>query len=487
MSSCAAAARRIVASTIILACAASVAFVVARSVPVVAFPYDLINDYDSNHLEIARRILDGELDRLYIAPDQRGFVASSYPPLHFFLLAGMIRAFGFSVILPRELALAAFLGIIAGAGIGGARSKSPAAGAAVATVTLWFLLALGGFPVFGTVDYPMILLSTTAFFHIALRARDACGAVVAGLLVALACLMKQTAVLTGIACAAFLLIERRAALLPFLASWILSAGIPLVTLNAMNHGYLYLHTVRVLGKIIILDYGKIRGELSGFLLSAGACVIIGMLGAFRNPLRRPVDLLAALHVTSWCGGIAPSLFKDGTSFAYLGPIAPAAAVLFVSAIEGCVVRRERALATCMTLLAMTPLVMRATARPVALTPGYEEDGRRLTEIVRSGDGPILTDRHHGWLLANGRRPEYDLKLIWWLERRAGITAATSLVRDLRARRYAMVLSSDAYLLPEESDALAAGYDRDTAIAIASRPGDPYPYRFLVWRRKSTTP
>lgn len=458
----------------------AVIYLLKITLPIAWFPFDLINDYDSNHLEMARRVLDGDFNHLYTNPSMRGFISTSYTPLHFFVLAPLLAVFGPHVILVRLLSLATFLGTLGVVWLEIRRTQNAIYADTAALVTLALLTAFMGFPYFGTVDHPMIFLSTCAFFA-ALRApATRFGAVPAAVFIVLAFLMKQTAAFTGISIAVFLLMTNRRSLFYFLVVWILGVGVPLVILNSLTDGWLMFHTSHILSKVIVLDWWKLWYETMLFAKAAGIPWLLAIGAFFLIQARRPNELMAGLLILLWTFGLFPALAKDGATFAYLAPISPAIAILLVSAAERMAATKGIVIASFFLVLAVVPPLWRSYEKSVLLPDHYLIDGQRMTALVHETKGRILTDRHHGFLLADGRRPEYDLKLIWWLERRLGLTAAVGLNRDIGSGRYQLILSDEGYLLPATKNALSQRYRRREEPIAASLPGDPFPYRFYAW-------
>lgn len=457
---------------------ASIIYALSVALPVVLLPYDLINDYDGNHLVGAMHILNGDFGALYRPPDDRGFLVTSYPPLHIFVLAGMIRIFGLSVTYPRVLALISFLATVFITYRMTAASRGRSAALGAATLAFWISISLGGFHL-GSVDHPMIVLATlTLYLTHAAQTRN--GAVVAGLAAAGACLMKHTAIFTVLACALFFLIQQRKLVFPFLLAWSLAAGVPTAVFNHASDGFLLFHLIVILGSLPILDYWKFWYEIKALFASAGFAMLVGVY--FGVPPRTRLDLLCLLTVLLWVGGVAPMLFKDGTSIGYLMPVASPAAVLFVSALIKLRLRKKFFVMT-ICLLSLVPLMTSALNRSEGLVGPYAEDGQKLAVAIERCPGRVLLDRHKGFLLAAGQVPEYDFKLIWWLEQRAGMTVSEGLIRDLNNGRYECVIASNGYITANVRKALDARYVQDSAFAIRSSPGAPYPYEFLLWRRR----
>ena len=199
----------------------------------ISYPFEL-EWMEGSMVDHVQRILDGK--SLYVAPSI-SFVPFAYPPLYFYISAGLAKLTGIGFLPLRLISLFSSLGALALIALLVKKETHAwrygllAAGVFAATYR-----ACGAWLDIGRVDSLLVLLLLGAVYLLRFHSTRS-GAAISGLLLALAALTKQTALLTAGPLFLYLLLVRRDlllwALLPFLAV----AGGSAVALNAASDGW----------------------------------------------------------------------------------------------------------------------------------------------------------------------------------------------------------------------------------------------------------
>jgi hypothetical protein len=216
-----------------VAAAAAVAAFAVLALRRATYPYQ-IEWLEGGAVEHVRRILQGRA--LYPAPSV-DFVTYPYPPLYFVLSAGVALVTGVGYLPLRIVSIA---GSLASMGLlyaivrneGGARW----CGLVAAGLFAAGFRVTGGFYDVARVDALLVAL-LLGFLLAAARARTLPGFAGAGLLLALAALTKQSALVAGVPVAAVLLLRDRRQGLAFLAGALVPAGAVSLGLQAASSGW----------------------------------------------------------------------------------------------------------------------------------------------------------------------------------------------------------------------------------------------------------
>lgn len=215
------------------AAAVAIAVFVVLAVRRALSPYQL-EWLEGGAVEHVRRILQGR--QLYPAPGI-DFVAYPYPPLYFLLssLVAMVTGVGYLplrlVSVAASLASMGLLGAIVRREGGARWCGLVAAGLFAAGFRF-----TGGFYDLARVDALLVAL-LLGCLSAATRARTVRGYALAGLLLALACLTKQSAAIVGLPMAAVLLRRDHRQGLAFLAGAVIPAGAGGLVLQATSGGW----------------------------------------------------------------------------------------------------------------------------------------------------------------------------------------------------------------------------------------------------------
>jgi hypothetical protein len=213
--------------------AAAVAVFAFLAVRRAVYPYQ-IEWLEGGAVEHVRRILQGR--SMYPAPGI-DFVPYPYPPLYFLLSSGVALVTGVGYLPLRIVSIAASL---ASMGLlyaivrreGGARW----CGLVAAGLFAAGFRVTGGFYDVARVDALLVAL-LLASLYAAGRARRPGGFAVAGLLLALAALTKQSALIAGLPVAAVLLLRDRRHSLAFVAGTLVPVGVVSLVLQAASSGW----------------------------------------------------------------------------------------------------------------------------------------------------------------------------------------------------------------------------------------------------------
>jgi hypothetical protein len=211
----------------------AIAVFVLLGVRRVLYPYQL-EWLEGGAVSQVRRILQGR--QMYPAPGV-DFVAYPYPPLYFLVSSAVALVTGVGYLPLRIVSMA---GSLASMGLlyaivrreGGARWHGLVAAGLFAA---GFRFA-GGFFDVARVDALLVALLLGCLYA-AVRARTTRGFAVAGLLLALAALTKQSALIVGIPMAAVLLVRDRGHGFAFAAAALLPAGALSLLLQATSSGW----------------------------------------------------------------------------------------------------------------------------------------------------------------------------------------------------------------------------------------------------------
>ena len=216
-----------------VAAAAAVAAFAVLAVRRATYPFQ-IEWLEGGAVEHVRRTLQGRA--LYPAPSV-DFVAYPYPPLYFLLSAGVALFTGVGYLPLRIVSIA---GSLASMGLLYAIVRREAGARWCGLVAAGLFAAgfrvTGGFYDVARVDALLVALLLGSLFAAA-RARSHRGFAAAGLLLALAALTKQSALLAGVPVAAVLLLRDRRQGLAFLAGALIPAGAVSLVLQAASSGW----------------------------------------------------------------------------------------------------------------------------------------------------------------------------------------------------------------------------------------------------------
>jgi len=245
------------------------------------FPIEYLEDAIFFH---ALRISEGL--PLYVAPDA-GFVPIIYTPGYFYLLAGLFKIFGPSIILPRFVNLFCTLGIIVLLSkVTFRRLKFPLAIVPLCVFLSFLYAHFAGYQDLGRVDPFMVLMVLLGLCIIG-DAESGLGRIITGVtLLTLACYIKQPAVAYLPFVYIFLFIRnRKAAPIACAASISILAAIFLLTNAATgNHFAFYTlrlpmaHPIRWENILVILRGGLLHYEFRGILY---LLVTLGIFISFR--------------------------------------------------------------------------------------------------------------------------------------------------------------------------------------------------------------
>ena len=373
-----------------LAAAGAIAAYLAVAFRRAGYPFQL-EWLEGGAVEHVRRILQGR--PIYTAPSV-DFVPYPYPPLYFWLSAGVARLTGAGFLPLRLVSGAASLAsmgllfrIVTRAGSGWLGGLV-AAGLFAAAFRM-----TGGFYDLARVDSLFVTL-LLACLLVAAGARRPAGFAAAGVLLCLAALTKQSALVAGMPMAAWMLVRRPGGLRGAVAS-LAGALVPLalasILLQAGSAGW---YGVTVAG--VLAGHGVDPTWWAGFwthdlaphLLPAAALAVLAIL--WRPPGRW------GLHLSGAGGMVAASYVSrlhSASSENVLIPVAAAAAILAGLALS----RLGSRPAPVQALVAATVLaqLILLAYRPSAQLPREAQTAQaeRLTALVRRIPGEVLVAAH----------------------------------------------------------------------------------------------
>jgi hypothetical protein len=229
---------RALATVLGMIAAVAVAVFAVLAVRRALYPYQ-IEWLEGGAVEHVRRILQGR--QMYPAPSI-DFAGYPYPPLYFLLSSAVALVTGVGYLPLRLVSMAASLGSM---GLLYAIARREGGGRWCALVAAGLFAAgfrvTGGFYDVARVDALFVALLLGCLYAAA-RARRLWGFTVAGLLLALAALTKQPALIVGVPVAGVLLLRDRRRGLAFVAGALIPLAAVSLVLQAASSGW-YGHTV----------------------------------------------------------------------------------------------------------------------------------------------------------------------------------------------------------------------------------------------------
>jgi hypothetical protein len=425
--------------------AVATAFFVGHEARAIAFPYPL--DYGEGPLlEQARRLTAGE--NIYSPTlEHYPFTIANYPPLFPLLLGVAGHLGGWTLASARLLtfaaaaACAALVTAIARAA-GASRGAALVGGAlflANPYVVFWSTLV--------RIDLVALAFSLGALLVVVRGPRDTRRLLVAGALVLLAALTRQSHLLAAPAAIAVgLVFERRARAAAFVAGFASAVALVTVALAAATHGGFLLHTVtanRNAYSVSLLqyfagDFAQTSGLLAALAAASAVLATRGLAAPVRATLAAyfPLTLLSALTIG-----------KVGSHVNYFLELVAASSVLCGVAL--CRAHEQstpawRSFGVWTTATACLGIgVGHSLLRPENMEAKLRRraDFDALAQVLRREPGRVLADETMGMLVLTGHRIELQPFEFTQLARQ-GLWDDSPVVRDLQDGSFGLVLVND---------------------------------------------
>lgn len=426
-------------------------FFLYHATATILFPYDL--DWGEGYvLNDALRLSRGEA--IYVDIQQYPMVRSPYPPIFPALNALLLAFTGPSFVAGRFLSVAATLasaalGVVLARISGASRQAAVLAGLAMLACPYTYQWAP-----YSRVDMLAIALSVLALVLASGQAGSARLAL-AGLAACAALFTKQTSIAAPLAIAVAILVRQPRLLVPYLAGLLIPASTFGIALITDSDGQFIRHVVTGNAgnpaNLTRLARFQLEFTLLHPLLVLGALAL-----ALRETRARRAGALALGALFAWLGSF--SVANETSSVNYFLEFvafgAPAAAVALTRLMQ-----RETNVAVLGGSLALLQLAMVTHVPnvlgvwpsffpPHGFTPsaGDAYVGQELDAYVRSSRGDVLAEPA-GFAIRNGRQvllQPLDLRA----EQLRGRWSSDELRRDVRARRFALIILSH-QLLPED--------------------------------------
>ncbi|MCH7639080.1 MAG: glycosyltransferase family 39 protein [Bacteroidetes bacterium] len=419
----------------------------------IGYPFELewteggIEDY-------VRRVLAGE--PIYTAPSME-FGTSIYTPLYFYLAALPARLFGLSFVPLRVVSLLATLAsallIYALVRSGGGR-RSPAALAA--------MLFIGAFEAAGTwfdlakIDMVFLALLLASFYAIH-ASRSARGYALAGLILLLAFLTKQTALIAGMPLVVWALWRDRWRAVPLVVMAL--GGIVVTTLlfDRLTDGWYSFYVFELPSRHPFLPFRFVSFWTADFFGSIGLAVVVGLTFLWiRRYLGRPYSFWAIAWAAAVLTAYAGRIHEGGCVNAVI-PAFALTAVLFglgFDAVERCAesLSQKRIKQGVRGLLYVATLVQLIVLLYIPMwhipSAADEAAGRRIVSFLAEAESPVYVPSHGYLAQRAGHEPGAHSAAHWDLLRGdfpARDTLMAVMREALRSQRYSLIIESDADL------------------------------------------
>jgi 4-amino-4-deoxy-L-arabinose transferase-like glycosyltransferase len=427
----------------------------------ISYPFEL-EWMEGSMVDHVQRVLDGK--SLYVPPTI-DFVPFAYPPLYFYLSAGLAKVTGIGFLPLRLISLLSSLGalwliaLIVRKETGKSSYGILAAGLFAATYR-----ACGAWLDIGRVDSLLLLLLLGAVYL--LRVHDTRrGAAIAGLLLALAVLTKQTAIVVAGPLFLYIVLTRRDLFGWAVTPFMVVAGGALLALTLTTDGWFWYynvvqpahHAMQLFSFFFFLGHDLV----ATMGIATGAAVWWFWTGKAEGKTRLFYGLfvlgmaLASLLPRIKAGGFANDLI----------PIFAALAVLFGLAasrwIESSAALRAPALLYAACLLQFVLLIY----NPLRCIPTSAdlEAGKALLRKLQSQPGNVLVFSH-GFLSAqSAKRPTANCIAVTDVLSAGDPRARGALVKDFReaiqAHRYSALILDDDDPLSWTEIAIASQYSK----------------------------
>ena len=424
-------------------------------VSIIRFPYDLLNAVEASFVAEGLDMFSGR--PLYVDPRTAlPFISQMYFP-GFPALLGFLSQFNFNpVILPRIVTFTAFIPlgffVYRSSRLIGADRKGALIGAGLAYILIpprEFSFAL-----YHNKIWYMLYLSAVIFScQNAVLHKSRLWAFFASMMAFGATWFHQSALLSAV----FLI----PALWPLgwriaLASSggvFLALGTCFLAMNIGTDGGFYLHSiqnVRELPLILSMWVDTLK-----WLFSRELVILLGVAWGFFSFIRS--RNLVALPLVFFTFLFLPAMFytsgKWGSGYSHVQVIvlgfSPFAALFWT-------LRRTRRSYAMLAPALLILLVISAGAWPAFPTARDRSAGKRIEALIQAHPGPLLTDRHLGWVLARGDFPDADIARLFEFYRNYNYENEL-LIEKIKNKHYSLILTSQVYESKMVSDAMKKYY------------------------------
>lgn len=364
-------------------------------------------------LDQVKHVADGH--RLYVAPSIH-FIPFQYPPLYFYLGAIVFRILGGGFLPLRLISLVSSLGCFA-AIFAIVRRESGSARAAFFAVALFAAC----FPVAGSwydlarIDSLYMALTLGAIYLLRFHASSP-GTTVAALLLALAFLTKQSALLIALPLIAWVMaVSWRQGLLA-LAVFAGAAGATTWILDAIHHGWYVYYVFLMPARMQRIDSVSVDFWQQDILgpLAIAAAVSLGWLIAVAG--RAPRSAASWFYPLLGLGMIGSAWMSMLHAGAYTNNLIPAYAV--ISVLFGLAMAEADRHSYLPVLCLVQLLVLFYDPRQQLPAAGSRDAWRQLVEVIAATPGDVFVPQH-GYLSTLGGKRSFAHTMAVYDVMRAG--------------------------------------------------------------------
>ena len=408
-----------------------------------------------------RHVADGH--KLYVAPSI-GFIPFQYPPLYFYAGALLTKIMGVGFLPLRLLSFLSSLGCFGVLFAMGRRETGNAkAGFLAAALFAACFRADGAWYDLARIDSLCLLLVLVGAYLVRFLATRR-GAMAAGVVLALAFLTKQSALLIALPLLAYLIaVSWREGLAAGAAFAAVGGGATLL-LNQLHHGWYVYYVFLMPARMQRID--PVSVDFWGHDILVPLAIAAAMsLGVLITAIRRAPGARAWFYPALALGMIGSAWLSMLHAGAYDNNLIPAYAV--ISLLFGLASADPAARDLTPALCVVQLLVLFYDPRPQLPAPGSRAAGRHLVGVIETIPGDVLLPQH-GYLAALAGKPAFAHSMAVYDVMRAGDPAdaarlAAEFHQALAGHRFGAVIVDK--LDPWFGDDLEREYRRgDRAVA-----------------------
>lgn len=419
------------------------------------FPYDLAQAVEISLALQGRLLFEGA--PVYVDPRTHlPFYTQIYYPGYAALIGALLAVFPDLILVPRAVGAFAYLLLCAAvylaARLAGASRGGAIAGAALAVVAQAAGMSFANRVARG--PYLLLVVAALLAAQRALATRRDRWIVCAAILAVGTTWFHQTGLLLAgvLAAALWPLGPRRS--LAAAAAVVAATGVLVLLMNVGTDGWFQVHTASSMRRQDLrlgnwIETAQYLGKRWWPIL-----LLLGW-GIWKTLARRDLPLLPWTAFT--CVFLPWEVFTSGMVGAgpsHVHTLAPAAGVFAARAWTDSTADRPLARLFLPLLLAAGAYTTHGPIpRP---SPADLEAGARIAAHMAARPGPVLAERHLGLPAAVGRETDADVARLWELWRYAEMEPE-ALTRAVRARRYALILTSRVYEPPSFREAVDEAY------------------------------
>ncbi len=395
--------RRLAQWLVVSAAVTSIGFYVVTALQRIAYPYEL-QFFEGSTVEVSARVAEGL--PLY-GPPTTDFTPWPYPPLYFWITGQLARWTGIDLPTLRSVSfVASLISLLLIVLVVRRITTSTVAGLVAAGLFAGTYRVSGAWFDAARIDSLFVMLLLCAVY-LGLRARTWRGGIGVGLLLLLAFLTKQNALVVAVPMLGWLLVRRRPVGVSASAFLAVTAIGSVLVGDAATGGWYSPYVINQL-----LGHGTVLAWLAGFwvvdLVLPFAVVLAALVwwSATRRPrpsLSPDVSFLVACVAGLWLAGLAGRLHDGG----YVNVAIPAhvGMSLLLGVAAAAVIRHPRTssrlLAVLAAVIVVQVAVMAAWRPDVVPTQSDRAAGDRFVTLLRSLPEDVLVPSHPYYLRLAG--------------------------------------------------------------------------------------